>query len=67
MYRILMCAAAGVFLIASQAIAQEKVSFPSADGDLKGAPRRPSLVICTSPRDQVLLRPSSVCMGAVAS
>ena len=36
MYRILMCAAAGAFFISTQAIAQEKVSFPSTDGDLKG-------------------------------
>ena len=36
MYRVLMCAAAGVLLIGNQAVAQEKVSFPSTDGDLKG-------------------------------
>src|SRR5260370_3741669 len=35
MYRILMCAAAALF-IGNQAVAQEKVSFPSTDGDLKG-------------------------------
>jgi dienelactone hydrolase len=36
MSRILMCAAAGALLITSPAIAQEEVSFPSTDGDLKG-------------------------------
>jgi dienelactone hydrolase len=36
MSRILMCAAAGALLITSPAIAQEKVSFPSTDADLKG-------------------------------
>jgi dienelactone hydrolase len=36
MYRILMCAAAGALLIASQAVAQERMSFPSTDADLKG-------------------------------
>src|SRR5258707_2468370 len=36
MLRILMCAAAGAFFTSSQAVAQEKVSFPSTDGDLKG-------------------------------
>ncbi len=36
MYRVLMRAAAGALLIGSQAVAQEKVSFPSTDGDLKG-------------------------------
>jgi dienelactone hydrolase len=36
MYRVLMCAAAGALFIASQAVAQEKVLFPSTDGDLKG-------------------------------
>ncbi len=35
MYRVLMCAAAALF-IGNQAVAQEKVSFPSTDGDLKG-------------------------------
>jgi hypothetical protein len=36
MYRVLMCAAAGALFISGQAVAQEKVSFPSTDGDLKG-------------------------------
>jgi hypothetical protein len=36
MYRIITYAAAGALFITSQAIAQEKVSFPSTDGDLKG-------------------------------
>jgi dienelactone hydrolase len=36
MSRILVRAAAGALFITSQAIAQEKVSFPSTDGDLKG-------------------------------
>jgi dienelactone hydrolase len=35
MYRIIICAAVGALFIRSQAIAQEKVSFPSTDGDLK--------------------------------
>jgi dienelactone hydrolase len=35
MCRVLMCAAAALF-IGNQAVAQEKVSFPSNDGDLKG-------------------------------
>jgi dienelactone hydrolase len=35
MYRTILCAAAALF-IASQADAQEKVSFPSTDADLKG-------------------------------
>src|SRR6266481_9267445 len=35
MHRVLMCAAAALF-IGNQAVAQEKVSFPSTDGDLKG-------------------------------
>ena len=32
MHRVLMCAAAGALFISSQAVAQEKVSFPSTDG-----------------------------------
>jgi dienelactone hydrolase len=36
MYRILMCAAAAALFIGSQVIAQERVSFPSTDADLKG-------------------------------
>jgi dienelactone hydrolase len=36
MSRILMCAAAGALFISTQAVAQEKVSFPATDGDLKG-------------------------------
>jgi dienelactone hydrolase len=36
MYRILMCAAAAALFSGGQAVAQEKVSFPSTDGDLKG-------------------------------
>src|SRR5215468_10726256 len=36
MYRIIMCAAAGALFITSQAVAQEKVTFPSTDADLKG-------------------------------
>jgi dienelactone hydrolase len=36
MYRILTCAAAAALFIGSQVIAQEKVSFPSTDGDLNG-------------------------------
>jgi hypothetical protein len=35
MYRVLICPAAALF-IGGQVIAQEKVSFPSTDGDLKG-------------------------------
>jgi hypothetical protein len=34
MYRIIICAAVGTLF--SQAVAQEKVSFASTDGDLKG-------------------------------
>jgi dienelactone hydrolase len=36
MRRVLMCATVAALFIGSQAVAQEQVSFPSTDGDLKG-------------------------------
>jgi dienelactone hydrolase len=36
-----MCAAVGALFISNQADAQEKVSFPSTDGDLKGGTHTP--------------------------
>jgi len=61
-----MCAAAGALFIASQAGAQEKVSFPSTDGDLKGGTPTTITGYLYKPAGAVPLQPSLVCLAVWA-